>query len=42
MSLLNNQIIIPFLCKAKKATYAGKGPEKIPSRPGSHDLQYEV
>lgn len=26
--------------KAKKATYAGKGPEIISSRPKSHDLEY--
>lgn len=29
-----------FLCKAKRATYAGKGPESEPSRPCSHDLEY--
>lgn len=32
--------IIEFLCRAKKATYAGKGEESSPSRPNSHDLQY--
>jgi len=32
--------IIEFLIKAKQATYAGKGPEMLPSRPNSHDLQY--
>lgn len=32
--------IIDFLIKAKKATYAGKGVEKEPSRPHSHDLDY--
>jgi hypothetical protein len=32
--------IIEFLLRAKKATYAGKGPESAPSRPVSHDLQY--
>ncbi|MCX8132224.1 MAG: DUF5680 domain-containing protein [Clostridia bacterium] len=32
--------VIEFLCRAKKATYAGKGAETIPSRPNSHDLQY--
>lgn len=32
--------IIDFLCKAKKSTYAGKGPESRPSRPNSHDLEY--
>lgn len=33
--------IIEFLMEAKKATYAGKGPEKSSSRPNSHDLEYE-
>ena len=33
--------IVDFLIKAKKATYAGKGPETTSSRPKSHDLQYE-
>lgn len=32
--------IINFLIKAKKATYAGKGVEVLPSRPNSHDFQY--
>ena len=32
--------IIEFLIKAKRRTYAGKGPEVNPSRPASHDLQY--
>ena len=32
--------IIPFLLRAKRATYAGKGPESASSRPSSHDLQY--
>lgn len=35
-----NEDIINFLCKAKKSTYAGKGPESRPSRPNSHDLEY--
>ena len=35
-----NEDIIYFLCKAKKSTYAGKGPEGTPSRPNSHDLEY--
>lgn len=35
------QDMIEFLCKAKKNTYAAKGAETIPSRPNSHDLQYE-
>lgn len=33
--------IIPFLLRAKKATYAGKGPESVSSRPRSHDLAYQ-
>jgi hypothetical protein len=33
--------IIDFLIRAKKATYAGKGPEATSSRPNSHDLHYE-
>ena len=33
--------IIPFLIKAKQATYAGKGAETVSSRTGSHDLIYE-
>ncbi|MDV3426090.1 MAG: DUF5680 domain-containing protein [Bacillota bacterium] len=32
--------IIEFLLRAKKATYAGKGPESKPYRPNSHDLEY--
>lgn len=32
--------IIEFLLKAKKAAYAGKGPEVKPCRPNSHDLEY--
>ncbi|HEY8396089.1 MAG TPA: DUF5680 domain-containing protein [Bacilli bacterium] len=35
-----NEKIIEFLVKAKKNTYAGKGPETTPSRPKSHDLIY--
>ncbi|MBC8061637.1 MAG: hypothetical protein H7Y18_13350 [Clostridiaceae bacterium] len=31
---------IRFLLKAKKATYAGKGPELLSSRPKAHDLEY--
>ena len=33
--------IIDFLIKAKKATYAGKGAETVPSRVGSHDLIFQ-
>ncbi len=32
--------IIEFLIRAKRATYAGKGPESPSSRPASHDLVY--
>lgn len=32
--------IIAFLLRTKRATYAGKGPESAPSRPGSHDLRH--
>ena len=32
--------IVEFLIRAKRATYAGKGAETAPSRPGSHDLVY--
>lgn len=31
---------LEFLIKAKKATYAGKGPQMAASRPNSHDLEY--
>lgn len=34
------QRITPFLLRAKRATYAGKGAEGESSRPKSHDLQY--
>jgi len=33
--------IVGFLIKAKKETYAGKGPEGLSSRPNSHDLEYK-
>ncbi|MDU6340785.1 MAG: DUF5680 domain-containing protein [Clostridium sp.] len=39
--LESSELLIKFLCKAKKATYAGKGPKSPSSRPNSHDLQYE-
>ena len=32
---------LAFLLRAKRATYAGKGPEEAPSRPRSHDLSYQ-
>lgn len=35
-----NDTIIPFLIRAKKATYAGKGAETVSTRPESHDLVY--
>lgn len=37
---MTNQSIVPFLIRAKKATYAGKGAETKSSRPHSHDLIY--
>lgn len=33
--------LIPFLLRAKRATYAGHGAETAPSRPASHDLRHE-
>jgi hypothetical protein len=33
--------LVDFLIRAKKATYAGKGIETIPSRPNSHDFEYK-
>jgi hypothetical protein len=41
VSITNSQSIIPFLCRAKRATYAGAGPKSTSSRPTSRDLQYE-
>ncbi|KGE17659.1 DUF5680 domain-containing protein [Paenibacillus wynnii] len=38
--LQSDNSIIDFLCRAKKSTYAAKGAETEPSRPGSHDLHY--
>ncbi len=38
--MINKQSLIPFLIKAKKSTYAGKGAESQSSRPASHDLQF--
>lgn len=35
---LSHARLIAFLCKAKKATYAGHGTETVSSRLGSHDL----
>ena len=35
-----DRTIVEFLIRAKRATYAGKGAETAPSRPGSHDLMY--
>ena len=31
---------VQFLLRAKRATYAGKGPENMSSRPKSHDIEY--
>lgn len=41
MELIDKLELINFLLAAKKATYAGKGPERSPSRPASHDLAFE-
>jgi len=38
---LENDNLIEFLIRAKRNTYAGKGPETTSSRPKSHDLIYE-
>lgn len=38
---MDRKSVIEFLLNAKKATYAGKGPEKKSVRPGSHDYEYE-
>ena len=38
---MRKDMIMEFLLRAKKATYAGKGPEMPSSRPDSHDLEYE-
>lgn len=40
ISIIDNKVI-DFLCRAKQATYAGKGAETISSRPNSHDFNYE-
>ncbi len=32
--------VLPFIIRAKKATYIGAGSKQRPSRPGSHDLEY--
>lgn len=40
MAESNQKERIAFLCRAKKAAYAGNGPESPASRPASHDLQY--
>jgi len=37
---MGEESIIKFLIKAKRATYAGNGPEVKSSRPNSHDLEY--
>lgn len=41
MSCYVDETVIDFLLRAKKATYAAKGPEGEPSRPNSHDLRYD-
>lgn len=37
---MSEKNVIEFLLKAKKMTYAGKGPEVDSSRPQSHDLKF--
>ena len=37
---MDTERILDFLLKAKKTTYAGKGPQMAASRPNSHDLEY--
>jgi len=37
---MDQTVIIEFLIKAKKATYAGDGSETKASRPNSHDLEF--
>lgn len=37
---MNRDKVTDFLIKAKKSTYAGKGPQVTSSRPQSHDLKY--
>ena len=38
---MNKEKMIDSLLRAKRSTYAGKGPEMKPWRPESHDLKYE-
>lgn len=38
---MEREKVIEFLIEAKRATYAGNGPERRSSRPNSHDLEYE-
>ena len=40
-SLVPDDALTAFLLRAKRATYAGHGPETAPSRPASHDFAYE-
>ncbi|WOO36794.1 DUF5680 domain-containing protein [Anaerocolumna sp. AGMB13020] len=39
--ILESDKMLDFLLRAKKATYAGYGPEGSASRPSSHDIVYE-
>lgn len=36
-----DSIVIPFLLRAKKATYAGHGQETVSCRKNSHDFEYQ-
>lgn len=38
---IDNDVLRNFLVRAKRKTYAGKGCECNPSRPNSHDFNYE-
>lgn len=40
-SIMPDSELLRFLCRAKRATYAGAGAEVAPSRTQSHDLCYE-
>lgn len=37
---ISKNVMAEFLCRAKRATYAGKGNETEPCRKKSHDFSY--
>lgn len=41
LEFFRNLFLVPFLIRAKKETYAGKGAETSSTRPQSHDLIYQ-